>query len=253
MLKITKPLAGFDLETTAKELSSARVVQIGIVKHLPNGEVIEWESLVNPGIPIPQEVVDIHGIDDEKVKDAPRFADIAQEVFEFIQDSDVAGYNSDRFDVPLLSEEFAKCGIVWPLPDTVRLDAYKNEQRVNSHKLGATYKRYTGEELSDAHSALPDVRATMKVLFAQTDNEPEMTPAELAKLLEGDKPSFDLAGKLYVNTNGDVCWTFGKHINQPVKDTASYAVWVLGSDFPSETKARVREIVFPPKNEVEND
>jgi len=201
----------------------------------PDGTEEVKNVLVNPTIPIPAGAAEVHGISDEDVKDKPVFRRIAKSFFKWF---------SDNFDVPMLVEEFSRVGITFPEPDTCFIDVLKIERLVCSHKLGETYKRYTGEELEGAHDALADIRATVAIFHKQLANNPEL-PHEAAALdahCQGEFKRVDFAGKLY-EKEGQVYWKFGKHRDKLVSNTREYCKWVLSSDFPSETKMQIRRLL----------
>lgn len=241
---MSKPIVFFDLESTGVSTTKDRIVQIGAIKLLPNGTEEVKNVLINPTIPIPHEATMVHGVSDEDVKDKPKFRQIAKSFAAWLSGCDLAGYNSDNFDIPMLIEEFDRAGIVFPEQNTNFIDVLKIERMVSSHKLGETYKRYTGEELEDAHDALADVRATLTIFQKQLEKHPTLpiNAADIDALCQGENKRVDFAGKLY-EQDGLIYWRFGKHKGQLVSETTSYANWVLGSDFPSETKAQIRKVL----------
>ncbi len=242
---LEKPIVFFDLETTGVNTVKDRIVQIALLKIMPNGEQEQKKTLVNPQMDIPAEATEVHGITNEMVVGAPLFSQIAKSLAEQLHGCDIAGYNSDNFDVPLLIEEFSRAGIEYPQAgeQISFVDVLKLERKVNSHKLEETYKRYTGKELDGAHDALNDVIATAEILFAQLEKIGEqLSPAQIDELCQGDKKRHDYAGKLY-EVEGVVYWSFGKHKDTPVKDEPQYADWVLRSDFPADTKNKIRKIL----------
>lgn len=239
-----KPIVFFDLETTGVSTTYDRIVQIGAIKVHPDGTEEIKNVLINPTIPIPAGAAAVHGISDEDVKDKPEFRRIAKSFLKWLSGCDLAGYNSDNFDVPMLVEEFSRVGITFPEPDTCFIDVLKIERLVCSHKLGETYKRYTGEELIDAHDAIADIRATVAIFNKQLANNPEL-PVDAAGLdayCQGEFKRVDFAGKLY-EKEGDAYWKFGKYRDKLVKETREYCRWVLNSDFPAETKMQIRRIL----------
>ncbi|RMG63984.1 MAG: 3'-5' exonuclease [Bacteroidetes bacterium] len=235
-----RPIVFFDLETTGTSVDTDRIVQIACIKVQPDGSEEEKVHLIHPERRIPKAATAIHGISDADVKDAPRFAQLAKSMAGWFSGCDLAGYNSDYFDVPMLAAEFARCGISFPEPGTHLVDVLRIERRVNSHTLAATYARYTGQDLTDAHDALADARATRVVFAQQLSRNPDLpqTAAELDPLLNPGR--VDIAGKLS-RVEGVICWAFGKHRGQPVKADRGYAEWALGADFSEETKAFIRE------------
>ncbi len=243
-MQLTKPIIFFDLETTGVNTASDRILQIGAIKIQPDGSREAKNLLINPGIPIPAAATAVHGISDEDVKDKPRFRQIAKSFAEWLSGCDLAGYNSDNFDVPMLVVEFARVGVEFPEEGTRFIDVLKIERNVNSHRLEETFRRYTGEKLEGAHDALADVRATATVFQLQLSRNPNLPNSipDLEELCQGENGRVDFAGKLY-EKEGQVCWSFGKHKHQLVTATRDYANWVLGGDFPSETKKHIRRIL----------
>jgi DNA polymerase III, epsilon subunit and related 3''-5'' exonucleases len=256
MITFTKPIVFFDLETTGVSVGTDRIVQIAIEKLFPDGSTESKSMLINPGMPIPKEASDIHGITDDMVKDAPTFARIAKSLKEKFDGSDIAGFNSDEFDIPLLQTEFDRCEIQFPNEGTFTVDMYTIEKFVNSHKLGETFKRYEGKELVNAHDATADVYATRVVfghqvpkLFemmkeAMEDFQGEINPESISKFFKGDKKRFDFAGKMYIK-DGIVYWNFSDHMDTPVMEKANrgFLNWVLTKDFPPQTKKKIRELL----------
>lgn len=244
-MKLTRPLIIFDLETTGKNTNTDRIVQIGAIKIQADSSVEEKVVLVNPMMSIPKEATEIHGISDEDVASAPEFRRIAKSFHIWLSGSDIGGYNSDNYDVPLLMQEFSRAGIVYDVKDVCFIDVLKIERVVNSHRLEETYKRYTGKSLDEAHDALADARATLDVLQHQFEQNKDVLPegiGELDVFCQGDQKRVDIAGKLY-EKDGEVYWSFGKHQHQFVKETLDYARWVINADFPENTKGVLREII----------
>lgn len=249
-MKLNKPLIIFDLETTGTDITIDRIVQIATMKLFPNGECEEKEYLINPGIPIPKEASEVHGITDEMVKDAPTFKQLANAMNDYFKGSDIGGYNSDNFDVPLLMQEFHRCEIEFPSWELNFVDMLKIERIVNSHKLSETYKRYTLQDLDDAHDAMADVKGTKTVfdhqleLLKETEGfEEGVTIESIDKFCQGDNERFDYAGKAYIK-DGVVYWSFGKWKDHPVLDDRGYLNWVLSSNFPIETKKKLKELLI---------
>ena len=243
-MKSSKPIVFFDLETTGVNTSYDRIVQIGAIKLLPDGTEEVKNVLVNPTIPIPEGAAAVHGIFDADVQDKPKFRQIAKSFAAWLSGCDLAGYNSDNFDVPMLVEEFDRAGITFPEEGTSFIDVLKIERIVCSHKLENTYRRYTGEDMEDAHDALADIRATLAIFRKQLENNPDLPieAAEIDAYCQGENKRVDFAGKLY-EKEGQVYWRFGKHQNRLVSETLDYAKWVLGADFPSETKLQIKKVI----------
>jgi DNA polymerase-3 subunit epsilon len=254
MIKLSKPIVFFDLETTGVSITSDKVVQVAITKIFPNGEIVNKTKFINPERPIPKEATEVHGISDDMVKDSPTFKQIAKALKDEFTGCDIGGFNSDNFDIPLLSTEFEKCGIVFPDDDVNLLDVLKIERIVNSHKLGETFKRYTGNDLENAHDASADTDATRIVFEHQipklleilkTQNEDfdgELTIESIDKFCQGENERFDFAGKTYIK-DGIVCWSFGKCKDKNVLDDRNYLNWVLSNDFPLETKNKLKSLL----------
>jgi len=241
-MKIEKAIVFFDLETTGVNTQKDRIVQMAYIKIKPDGEREEKSILVNPEMPIPVEASNVHGITNDMVKDANTFKSISKSLFSFLDGCDLGGFNSDQFDIPLLIEEFKRAGIDFPTWELNLLDVRKNEWRKSPNKLFDIYKRYTGQVLEDAHDALADIRATIKVLECQQKDEPDMSIYEIDEACQGDRKRFDLAGKMY-SKDGSVFWSFGKNIDKPVLSDLSYVEWVLRSDFPNQTKDLLRGLI----------
>jgi DNA polymerase-3 subunit epsilon len=241
-MEITRPIIFFDLETTGIELTTSRVVQLACIKINLDGSKEEKNILINPTVKIPKEASDVHGITDEMVKDAPLFKQIAKSLYSFFDGCDMAGYNSDNFDVPILIEEFSRCGIVFPNWEFNLIDVLKYERLLNPNNLGAVYKRYTGKELDDAHNALADVRATFEILMCQIENKPNKTPADIDLYCQGERRRHDIGGKTYIDKENVVRWSFGKNMHKPVLDDLGYFDWVLKNEFPSELKNKLKQL-----------
>lgn len=242
---IKKPIIFFDLETTGVNTVKDRIVQIAILKINVNGEQETTKRLLNPGIEIPKEATEIHGISNEMVKDEPTFNQVAKSLFEILDGCDICGYNSDSFDVPLLMEEFNRAGIEYPAPGAALtfIDVLKLERKLNSHKLADTYKRYTGRELEGAHDALNDVIATQEILFKQLErfNKP-LDAAGVKAIYQNESAAYDLAGKMYKKEDA-IYWAFGKHKDKKVLDDLQYCDWVLRSDFSIDTKNKIKTLL----------
>ena len=242
-MKLSRPIVFFDLETTGIDINSSRIVQIACIKINLDGTTEEKNMLINPIVPIPKDSTDVHGITDEMVKDAPFFSQIAKALYSFFKDCDIAGYNSDNYDVPLLCEEFNRVSIIFLDWDYNLVDILKYERLLKPNKLADVYKRYTGKNLEGSHNAMNDIKATVEILFAQTEGKNEITPAEIDEFCQRNKKRFDVAGKAYINEQGEVCWNFGKNLNKPVLEDKNYLDWVLKSEFPSETLLKLNNLL----------
>jgi DNA polymerase-3 subunit epsilon len=244
-MNITRPIVFFDLETTGLDLSTDRAVSIATLKIDLEGKTEEKKILINPEMDIPKEASDIHGITNEMVADAPTFKQISKSLFSYFENCDIAGFNSDYYDVPLLMKEFSRCGIDFPTWELNLVDVLKFERMLNSNKLSEVYLRYTGKELEGAHDAMNDIKATFEILMCQLEKhgKNDLTPQEIDLMCQGERKRFDLSGKTYLNANGEVCWSIGKNANNPVTKDTAYLNWVLNSDFPEETKAKLRTLL----------
>jgi DNA polymerase-3 subunit epsilon len=240
-LKLTKPMCFFDLETTGINITSDRIVEISILKVFPNGKEERHTWKVNPEMPIPPETTAVHGISDEDVKDAPTFKQLAKEVHNLIKDADLAGFNSNRFDIPLLAEEMLRVDMDFDMKSRVAVDVqtifHKKEQRT----LSAAYKFYCNESLENAHSAEADTVATYEVLKAQLDRYDDLeNDAKFLAEFSSRKKFADFAGFLIYNKEGEECFSFGKHkgklVTEVLENEPGYFGWLLNADFPLYTK-----------------
>lgn len=240
-LKLHKPLCVFDLETTGTNVGKDRIVEICILKVNPDASRESKTWLVNPEMPIPKESTEIHGISDEDVKDAPTFKEIAPKIMEMISGTDLGGYNSNRFDVPLLAEELLRAGFDFDLSKFKLVDAQTIFFKMEPRNLGAAYQFYCGKTLENAHSAEADVLATFEVLDAQIAHY-EGLPGDIAGLSEFSYHNkfADLAGFIGFDDSGAEIFTFGKYKGQRVKEVfqkdLGYYGWIQNADFPLYTK-----------------
>lgn len=246
MLQLTKPLAIIDLETTGINLGTDRIVEIAIVKILPDGNKSIKRKLVNPETPIPKAASDIHGITDEMVKDAPTFRQIAQELKQILDGCDFGGYNSNRFDIPLLVEEFLRAEVDFDMKGRRMLDVQNIFFKMEQRTLGAAYKFYCSKVLEGAHSAEIDATATAEILDAQLQRYPELGNSVDAVLKYlGEEVVVDFARR-FVMENGVEVFNFGKFKGRPVAEVLNsepqYYDWMMRGDFPLHTKNKLREI-----------
>ena len=240
-LKLSKPICFFDLETTGIDITKDRIVEISILKVYPNGNKESKTWLVNPTIPIPKAASDVHGITDERVAGEPTFKELAKQIHNMIKDSDLAGYNSDRFDIPLLAEEMLRAEVDFDLGNCVSVDVQTIFHKMEQRTLSAAYKFYCGKDLIDAHTASADTNATYEILKAQLDryNNLENNIKKLSEFTYR-KQIADFAGFISYNGKGEEIFTFGKHKGKRVEDIfdeePGYFGWLLGADFPLYTK-----------------
>ncbi|MBZ9632612.1 3'-5' exonuclease [Salegentibacter sp. LM13S] len=240
-LNLTRPICFFDLETTGTNVAKDRIVEIAILKVFPNGNKESKTWLVNPEMPIPKEVVAIHGISDEKVANEPTFKDLAPQVYDMIKACDLGGYNSNRFDIPLLVEELLRAGVDFEMKNVVAVDVqtifHKKEQRT----LAAAYQFYCGKDLIDAHSAEADTTATYEVLKSQLDRykDLENDMKYLADYSARNKFA-DFAGFIAYDKKGNEVFAFGKYrgknVEKVLEDEPGYFGWIQNADFPLYTK-----------------
>src|ERR1700722_9820856 len=247
MLQLTKPLAVIDLETTGVNLGSDRIVEIAIVKIMPDGSKTVKRKLLNPEMPIPAGSSAVHGITDEMVKDAPTFKQVANELKQFIENCDLAGYNSNRFDIPLLAEEFLRIGMDFDCRGRRLVDVQKIFHQMEQRTLSAAYKFYCEKILEDAHSAEADATATWEVLEAQLIKYPQLGDniESILKFL-GEEQIVDFARR-FAFENGVEIFNFGKYKGRAVADVLKaepqYYDWMMKGDFPMHTKQKLTEIL----------
>jgi DNA polymerase-3 subunit epsilon len=240
-LKLTRPICFFDLETTGIDVARDRIVEISIFKIYPNGTKESKTWLVNPTIPIPPQSTVVHGISDEKVANEPTFDALASQVHNMIKDSDLAGFNSDRFDIPLLAEELLRAGVDFDMKNRVSVDVQTIFHKMEERTLSAAFKFYCGQSLENAHSAEADTMATYEILKSQLDRY-ENLENDMKSLSEFTtrKKSVDFAGFIAMNTEGKEIFTFGKHKGALVEDIfdkePGYFGWIQNADFPLYTK-----------------
>lgn len=247
MLKLTRPVAFIDLETTGVNLSTDRIVEIAIIKVLPNMERQVKRKLINPEMPIPAASSDIHGITDAMVKDAPTFKQAANEIKQYLENSDLGGYNSNRFDIPMLMEEFLRAGLDVDLTDRRMIDVQHIFYSMEPRTLTAAYKFYCQKELLDAHSAEADVQATIDVLLAQLQRYEQLGDSVDSILgAIGEDKIIDYARRFSYDENGVEIFNFGKYKGRPVlqvlKAEPQYYDWMMRGDFPLHTKKKLTEL-----------
>ncbi len=246
-LNLTRPICFFDLETTGINVAKDRIVEISILKIYPNGNKESKTWLVNPEMPIPAEVVAVHGISDEKVANEPTFKELSKEIYSMIKDCDLGGFNSDRFDIPLLAEEMLRAEVDFDMKSTVSVDVQTIFHKMEKRTLAAAYKFYCDKDLTDAHSAEADTNATYEVLLSQLDRYPELEN-NIKKLAEFSthRQFVDFAGFIGLDEDGEEIFSFGKHKGRKVHDVLEkepgYFGWILNADFPLYTKKVLTQI-----------
>ncbi len=247
MLQLTRPIAFIDLETTGVSLSTDRIVEIAVIKLLPDGTRQVKRKLINPQMPIPKASSDIHGITDEMVKDAPSFKQVANEVKMFIDGCDLGGYNSNRFDIPILMEEFLRVGLDVDLSKRKMVDVQHIFYTMEPRTLSAAYKFFCEKELVDAHSAEADVSATIDVFLAQLQKYTNLgNTVESVLGVIGEEKIVDYARRFGYDDKGVEIFNFGKYKGKAVADVLKaepqYYDWMMRGDFPLHTKQKLTEI-----------
>ncbi len=261
-LNLNRELVFFDLETTGLNVIRDRIVQIALVKVHKNGtDTTEFSTLVNPGIPISEESMAIHGITPVDLRNKPTFPQVAQKIWDFIGNADLAGYNSNRFDVPMLMEEFARVGMEFDISKRRLIDVQRIFYKMEPRTLKAAYRFYCQQELTDAHDALADVRATIDVFKGQLkmyENKnmidedgkeveaPIKNDMQLLHTFTNDLNTIDATQRLKTNANGEIVFNFGKFTGQPVKEVfkkePNYYAWMMESEFSSQVKQIIKAI-----------
>ncbi|WKK56900.1 3'-5' exonuclease [Sphingobacterium sp. BN32] len=265
-LNLKRPLAFFDLETTGVNVSLDKIVEVSILKVSPGGKEETLTLRINPEMPIPAESSMFHGIYDEDVKDLAPFRERAAEIVAFIGDADLAGYNSNKFDVPMLMEEFLRAGVPFTLSGRAFVDVQNIFHQMEQRTLKAAYKFYCGENLENAHNAEADVRATYAVLKAQLTkyegadfedkhgnvSKPVVNDVQALHTFTNLSKPVDFAGRIVYDEDGDPSINFGKHKGKKVTDVfevePSYYAWMQNGDFPLYTKQVLEEIWTNYKN-----
>lgn len=240
-LNLTKPICFFDLETTGINITNDRIVEISILKVYPNGKEETYTQRVNPTIPIPPQVTQVHGISDADVADKPTFKEIAKDVNNMIKDSDLGGFNSNRFDIPLLAEEMLRADVDFDMKNRQSIDVQTIFHKMEQRTLSAAYKFYCDKNLEDAHSAEADTMATYEVLKAQLDQYDELeNDAKFLAEFSSRRKYADFAGFIGYTKDGEECFSFGKHkgklVTEVLEHEPGYFGWLLNADFPLYTK-----------------
>ncbi len=261
-LKLVRPLAFFDLETTGVNVVRDRIVEISIYKVIPDGTNESLTKRVNPTIPIPAEVTAIHGISNLDVADAPTFAQLAPSLEQFLQHCDLAGYNSNKFDIPMLIEEFLRCGIQFDIRKRRLIDVQNIFHKMEPRTLRAAYKFYCGKDLVGAHEAEADTRATYEILLSQIERYQGVDYEDREGRLEGpikndvqalhdfsyNHRNADLVGHIGYDKQGREVFKFGKYkgkvVEEVFKKEPQYFDWMMKADFPLSTKNLIQSIIL---------
>lgn len=241
-LNLKRPIIFFDLETTGLDIARDRIVELCYIRVEPNGNEESRSMRLNPGMHIPEASSSVHGITDEDVKDCPTFADVAQQLARTFEGCDLAGFNSNRFDLPLLAEEFMRAGINIDLSHSLAIDVQNIYHKMEKRTLAAAYKFYCGRDLENAHSALADTEATYEVLQAQLDRYPDELKNDVEFLADFSRMNrnIDFAGRFVYDENGRELVNFGKYKGKTVKEVLArdpgYYSWIMQGDFTLNTK-----------------
>lgn len=247
MLQLKKPLAFIDIEATGTNVSSDRIVEIAIIKTMADGSRTTKRKLINPQIPIPQVCIDLHGITNEMVKDAPVFKQVAQELKQVLDGCDLACYNAYRLDIPLLMEEFIRADVDFDMKSRKVVDVQKIFYQMEQRTLSAAYKFYCQKPLEGAHGAEADATATLEILYAQLERYPQLGN-NIDTILKtiGEEPIIDFARRFAIDEKGIEIFNFGKHKGKPVADVLKaepqYYDWMMKGEFPRNTKQKLTEI-----------
>lgn len=247
MINLTKPIVFFDIEATGLSIIQDRIVQVSFLKISPDGKQETKTYLFNPEINIPEEVVAIHGITNEMVKNAPLFKDNAKEIYQFINSCDLGGFNLLKFDVPMLLEEFIRVGIDFEIDTRYIVDVQTIFHKMEQRTLTAAYKFYCEKELNNAHDAEVDTKATYEVFIAQLDRYDNLKK-DIPGVVEfmGGNNRVDLEGRIVKNDKGEEVFNFGKHkgkkVSQVFENEPSYYNWILDGEFSGYTKKIVQRI-----------
>ena len=246
-LNLTKPLAFFDLETTGINIASDRIVEISILKVMPNGKEELYTQRVNPVVQIPKEASDIHGITNEDLLNEPKFNEIAKTVNDFIAGCDLAGFNSNRFDIPLLAEEMLRADVDFSMKNRLAVDVQTIFHKMEQRTLSAGYKFYCGKDLEGAHGAEADTLATYEILKAQLDRYEDLeNDTTILSEFSTQRKRADFAGFILFDDNEEEIFSFGKYKGKKVADildqNPGYYNWIQNADFPLYTKKVLTEI-----------
>lgn len=247
-LHLQRPLVFFDLETTGINVANDRIVEMSMIKLHPNGMEETRTIRLNPECHIPESSSAVHGIKDEDVKDCPTFKEVAQDVFDFFEGADVGGFNSNKLDVPLLIEEFQRCGLQFDTINRDFIDVQNIFHRMEKRTLVAAYRFYCGKELTDAHSAQADTKATLEVIEAQLDRYPDELQNDVHFLAEFSRlnNNIDFDGRFIYNEQGEEIVNFGKHkglrLREVLTKEPGFYNWIQRGEFSRNTKQVLTKI-----------
>ncbi|MGV8828624.1 MAG: exonuclease domain-containing protein [Breznakibacter sp.] len=240
-LNLKNPIIFFDLETTGINVTTDRIVEISILKIFTDGHEESRTYKINPEMPIPPETTKIHGISDEDVQDCPKFREVAKTIAQFIEGADIGGFNSNKFDIPVLAEEFIRAEVDIDLKKRKFIDVQTIFHKMEKRTLEAAYKLYCGKDLTNAHTAEADTRATYEVLLSQLDRYPELqNDVEFLAEFSSFNRNVDFVGRMIYNDKNEEVFNFGKYKGHKVEDVLEkdpgFFGWMLNNDFPLDTK-----------------
>lgn len=260
---LDRDIVFFDVESTGLNVIRDRIIQLAMIKYHKDGrEPEEWSMLINPGIPIPAESTAVHGITAADVANKPTFFQLAEKIYRWIGDADLGGYNSNRFDIPILMEEFARSGITFDIDNRRTIDVQRIFYKMEPRTLKAAYRFYCNEDLVDAHDALADVRATVDVLKGQLDKysgitvetddgetlvDPVKNDMQVLHDFTNDLNTVDATQRLRRSPDGEILFNFGKYVNQPVAkvlyEDKQYYNWMMEKEFSTQVKQIIQRLV----------
>lgn len=251
-LNLKRPIVFFDLETTGLNITKDKIVEISYIKVYPNGTEEQKTLRINPGMPIPKESTEVHRITDADVANCPRFNQVAKELAAVFEGSDIAGFNSNRFDIPMLQEEFLHAGVSFDFTKRKFVDVQTIFHKMEQRNLTAAYRFYCGKELENSHSANADTRATYEVLKSQLDRYPSLqNDVDYLAAFSTQNKNVDLAGRFVYNEKNEVVFNFGKYKGRRVKEVlkvdSGYYGWMMNGDFPQDTKNVLTKIKLQSK------
>lgn len=248
-LNLKRPIVFFDLETTGVDVVNDRIVEISLLKVMPDGSKTVLSHRINPGRPIPPQSTAVHHITDEDVKDKPTFRELSQEIFDFFEGCDIGGFNSNKFDIPLLMREFQRIGVKFDIDSRKMVDVLNIFHKMEQRTLSAAYKFYCGKNLEDAHSAQADTMATYEILLSQLDRYSDTLANDMEFLDNFSKfnKSRDLSNRIQMDNQGNAVFNFGKYRGESVEAVfrrePGYYAWMMQGDFAPDTKDVVQRIM----------
>lgn len=245
-LNLSRPIIIFDVESTGLNITKDRIIELSYIKVFPDGHEQEHTYRFNPGMPIPQQSIAVHHITDDDVRDCPRFEQMAAELAQLFEGCDIAGFNSNHFDIPILAQEMANAGVEFDVKKCRFVDVQTIYHKKEKRDLAAACKFYCGVDMENHHESMADTRTTLNVLKAQLDRYPDLeNDVDFLSKYSSYSRNVDLAGRVVLNDNGQPTINFGKYKGQLLDEVLErdwgYAGWVMNSDFPEDTKQVFRE------------